>query len=139
MLPQARRACPETQAARRALAALAHGIESGGIIVLAIDSTRVAALEDDDEETRLDELVVDDGCWRTRHICLADTPHLLRSHCGSRRYANAIAEHQTLSIDDNSKSIELECPFGDQSMLKIIEPRQVQSHQATLHPHSGQA
>ena len=35
-----------------ALAALAHGIESGGIIVL----------------DKLDELVVDDGCWWARHI-----------------------------------------------------------------------
>ena len=53
------------------------------------------------------------------------TPHLLRSHCDSRWYANAIAEYQTLSIDDDSKSIELECPFGDPGMLKIIEPHQV--------------
>ena len=32
--------------------------------------------------------------------------------CGSRRYANAVAEHQwhTLSIDDNSKKMTLEEP-----------------------------
>ena len=52
--------------------------------------------------------------------------------CGSRRYANAVAEHQwhTLSIDDNSKKMTLEEPRSlddpaKEHTLKRIKPSEV--------------
>ena len=46
--------------------------------------------------------------------------------CGSRRYANAVAEHQwhTLSIDDNSNKMTLDDPAKEHT-LKRIKPSEV--------------
>ena len=53
-------------------------------------------------------------------------PIFFEAMCGSRRYANAVAEHQwhTLSIDDNSNKMTLDDPAKEHT-LKRIKPSEV--------------
>ena len=92
------------------------GIEKGGIIVLA---TKVSAIH-----------TVQAG-GGTRSGTRSGTssqkrPIFFEAMCGSRRYANAVAEHQwhTLSIDDNSNKMTLDDPAKEHT-LKRIKPSEV--------------
>ena len=93
------------------------GIEKGGIIVLA---TKVSAIH-----------TVQAG-GGTRSGTRSGTSSRSAQMCGSRRYANAVAEHQwhTLSIEDNSKKMTLEEPRSlddpaKEHTLKRIKPSEV--------------
>ena len=97
------------------------GVEKGGIIVLAIKVSAIHAAQEAERQAEREA----ERAVRTR-------PIFFEAMCGSRRYANAVAEHQwhTLSIDDNSKRIPLEHPrsFDDpakENTLKTIKPSEV--------------
>ena len=98
------------------------GIEKGGIIVLA---TKVSAIH------------TAQAGGGTRSGTRSGTssqkrPIFFEAMCESRRYANAVAEHQwhTLSIDDNSKKMTLEEPRSlddpaKEHTLRRIKPSEV--------------